>query len=69
MNCPLCEHELTPLTALLAGTEVGTQCPACGTRLRNLSKTLSGVEGKQPPLAFEPRAKAEPAAQPRRRAA
>jgi len=69
MNCPLCEHELTPLTALLAGTEVGTQCPACGTRLRNLSKTLSGAEREQPPLAFESRAEAEPPVQARRRAA
>jgi len=60
VNCPLCEHELTPLTALLAGTEVGTQCPACGTRLRNLMP---------PPLAFEQPAQAGPAAPARRRAA
>lgn len=60
MNCPLCEHELTPLKAFLASTRTGTQCPACGTRLRNR---------KEPPLAFEPRAQAEAAAPPRRRAA
>jgi hypothetical protein len=46
VNCPLCEHELAPLTAFLASTQVGTQCPACGTRLRNL---------KPPPLAFAAR--------------
>jgi hypothetical protein len=60
MNCPLCEHELTPLSAFLAGTRVGTQCPACGTRLRNLAP---------PPLAFESRAQVERDAQPRRKAA
>lgn len=60
MNCPLCERELAPLTALLAGTRVGTQCPVCKTRLRNL---------KPPPLVFEPRAQAEPPARLRRRAA
>lgn len=60
MICPLCEHELTPLTALLAGTQVGSQCPACGTRLCNL---------KPPPLVFETRSKAEPPAQHRRKAA
>lgn len=59
MNCPLCEHELPPLTALLADTQVGTQCPACKTRLRSLKE----------PLQFVPRAEAEPAAPPRRRAA
>ncbi|MGH9803656.1 MAG: hypothetical protein ACRD4D_00685 [Candidatus Acidiferrales bacterium] len=69
MNCSLCEHELTPLTAFLAGTRVGTQCPACGARLRNLSKTLSEVEGRQPPLAFGTRAEAELAAPLRKRAA
>jgi len=51
MNCPLCEHELTPLKAFLAGTRVGTQCPACRARLRTL---------KPPPLAFETREEARP---------
>jgi hypothetical protein len=60
MNCPLCEHELTPLKAFLAGTETGTQCPACGTRLRSL---------KLPPLAFEKRSEAEGSTETRRRAA
>lgn len=59
MNCPLCEHELPPLTALLAETQVGTQCPACKTRLRNLKA----------PLQFAPRTEAESAAPLRRRAA
>ncbi len=33
MKCPNCGTELGPLTTFLAGTQVGTQCPACWTRL------------------------------------
>lgn len=46
VNCPLCDRELPALTALLAQTKVGTQCPGCWTRLRNL---------KEPPLAMPAR--------------
>ena len=59
VNCPLCERELPALTALLAQTRVGTQCPGCWTRLRNL---------KQPPLAM-PARQAARVERERRRAA
>jgi len=36
LNCPLCEAKLPPLEALLAQTNVGTQCPRCWARLRDL---------------------------------
>ncbi len=36
MGCPVCGHRLPSLIAQLAQTEMGTQCPKCGTRLRKL---------------------------------
>jgi predicted nucleic acid-binding Zn ribbon protein len=36
MRCEQCGHELPHITAMLAQTEVGTQCPNCWTRLRRL---------------------------------
>lgn len=50
MECPVCECQLPPLEALLAQTRVGTQCPKCWVRLKNLS---------EPPLAFPKTGKAE----------
>jgi hypothetical protein len=34
MSCTLCGHALSHLTALLAQTEIGTQCPKCWATLR-----------------------------------
>jgi hypothetical protein len=59
MNCLVCEAKLPPLEALLAETQVGTQCPKCWTLLREL---------KQPVLRF-PASKAAQKAAPRRRRA
>jgi hypothetical protein len=59
MECPVCKCQLPPLEALLAQTRLGTQCPKCWARLRNLS---------EPPLAF-PQKEKERKAGPRRRAA
>ena len=38
MQCPMCGHKLPPLTAVLAHTEKGTECPKCWTRLRRLTE-------------------------------
>lgn len=40
MNCPLCDAKLPPLEALLAQTTVGTQCPRCWVRLRELKESV-----------------------------
>jgi len=40
MNCPLCDAKLPPLEALLARTMVGTQCPRCWARLRELKESV-----------------------------
>lgn len=37
MDCPTCGIKLPPLTAVLAQTIVGAQCPNCWTRLRRLA--------------------------------
>ena len=34
MRCTTCGHELSYLTAVLAQTRIGTQCPDCWTILR-----------------------------------
>ena len=34
MTCTLCGHALSHLTAVLAQTETGAQCPNCWTPLR-----------------------------------
>ncbi len=61
MNCPVCESPLPPLVALLAETDVGTQCPSCWSRLAEL---------KKPPLVFAKKEKVSARqAPPRRRAA
>ena len=36
MTCKLCGHALSHLTAVLAQTEIGTQCPNCWTPLRTI---------------------------------
>lgn len=59
MECPNCGHKLPHLAAVLARTSVGTQCPRCWTRLRNL----------EPPLVAIPKKKGQRPAEPKRRAA
>lgn len=46
MDCPKCGRELPRLAALLAQTEVGTQCPRCWTRLRRLVPAPSVLKEK-----------------------
>jgi len=36
MSCKLCGHSLPHLTAVLAETETGTQCPKCWSPLRSV---------------------------------
>ena len=36
MSCKQCGHTLSHLTAVLAQTEIGTQCPKCWAKLRSV---------------------------------
>lgn len=46
MNCPICGKGLSTLTALLADTEVGAQCPNCWTQLRGKNRLLKPAQTK-----------------------
>lgn len=59
MECPACGRELPKLAAVMAQTDVGTQCPKCWTRLRRLA----------PPLLTVQKKKSQRPAVPKRRAA
>lgn len=47
MNCPICGKGFSTLTALLADTEVGAQCPNCWTHLRGKNCSLKPTQNKQ----------------------
>ena len=47
MDCPICGEKLPHITALLARTQVGTQCPNCWARLRGLEPRPLVLEGKK----------------------
>lgn len=47
MTCKLCGHALSHLTAVLAQTETGTQCPNCWTPLRTIYESRAH-SGKKP---------------------
>ena len=49
MSCKQCGHALSHLTAVLAQTEIGTQCPKCWATLRSVhvNHTFRGKEATQ----------------------
>ena len=47
MTCKLCGHALSHLTAVLAQTETGAQCPNCWAPLRTIYEGHA-YSGKKP---------------------